>query len=224
MGDLRNRTIATGSRSREGDELPADPTPEDVRRGVEEFERRERRDAMYKVARFLVSHFWGDYARMAEGLGVLLMTWNQAFYRYGSFDFDPLERCITDNWEEIQRFRNRDLSTLATSDYASMSQLFSRFLEALQVSSGVHQGRKSPVSVAKALHLLAPNFFPLWDEKIARAYGCYYKRNPPQRYVEFCRRIRLVVPQIDSVLVTSERPLLKVIDEYNYARFTKGWI
>lgn len=33
---------------------------------------------MYNVARFLIDPFWGDPAQMAEGLGVLLLTGNQA--------------------------------------------------------------------------------------------------------------------------------------------------
>ena len=49
------------------------------------------------------------------------------------------------------------------------------------------QGRKSPVAVAKALHLLAPNFFPLWDNKIAGAYGCYFNNNSAEKYVSFCK-------------------------------------
>ena len=60
-------------------------------KGCDEYERREKRDSMYKVATFLVSHFWGKPNDVADGLGVLLLTWNQAFYRYGIFDFDKLE-------------------------------------------------------------------------------------------------------------------------------------
>lgn len=59
------------------------PTEEEFLNGIIEFEKQEKRDAMYKVATFLVSHFWGNPSDMADGLGVLLLTWNQAFYRYG---------------------------------------------------------------------------------------------------------------------------------------------
>ena len=62
---------------------------------------------MYRVATFLVSHFWGKSSDMADGLGVLLLTWNQAFYRYGIFDFDKLEKSITDTLHKIDNFRNR---------------------------------------------------------------------------------------------------------------------
>jgi len=66
---------------------------------------------MYKVATFLVSHYWGKPSDMADGLGVLLLTWNQAFYRYGIFDFDKLEKCITDNLRKIESFRGKDIFT-----------------------------------------------------------------------------------------------------------------
>jgi len=58
------------------------PDREEFLRGCEQFENREKRDAMYKVATFLIKQFWGQASEMADGLGVLLLTWNQAFYRY----------------------------------------------------------------------------------------------------------------------------------------------
>ena len=66
-------------------------TQEEFCKGIEEFGKREKRDAMYKVATFIISYYWGKPFDMANGLGVLLLTWNQAFYRYGTFDFDKLE-------------------------------------------------------------------------------------------------------------------------------------
>jgi len=68
------------------------PNCKEFCKGVEEYEKHEKRDVMYKVATFLVSYFWGKPSDMADGLGVLLLTWNQSFYRYGSFDFNKLEK------------------------------------------------------------------------------------------------------------------------------------
>jgi len=86
---------------------------------------------------------------MADGLGVLLLTWNQAFYRYGSFDFDKLEKCIENNLEKLEKFRNRNITTLLESDDSSIKALFEEFMESLQIASGNMKGRKSPVAVAK---------------------------------------------------------------------------
>lgn len=280
------------------------PNREEFFKGCEEFEKYEKRDAMYKVATFLVSHFWRKPADMANGLGVLLLTWNQAFYRYGIFDFDKLEECIIDNLQKIESFRNRDILSLSNSDEKDIKDLFAKFLEALQIDrirfsdknkkrdtqkdlesflrkigieyedsdnletlynsiknnqkikNGVvfiskeesnskkdyieikisqlesREGRtleslglirRSPVSVTKTLHLLAPSFFPLWDDKIARAYECYYNENPAEKYVSFCKITKIIADKVKNYIDKSDRTL-KLIDEYNYSKYTQGWI
>ena len=47
--------------------------------------------------------------------------------------------------------------------------------------------------MAKALHLLAPRSFPLWDAAIAKAYGCYYGTKPAQRHLAFMRISKAIV-------------------------------
>ena len=203
------------------------PTKEEFIKGVEEFEKHEKRDAMYKVATFVTSHFWGSPRDMADGLGVLLLTWNQAFYRYGNFDFDKLEECIKKNLEKLQKFREKDIITLSELDEPDIEAIFNEFMESLQIVSGNMKGRRSPVAVAKALHLLAPNFFPLWDDRIAKAYGCHYNNNPAKNYIQFMKLMKELVEHVTDYIDSSNYPyktLLKLIDEYNYSKYTKGWI
>ncbi len=83
--------------------------PAEVRCGSQAFRSHERRDAMYKVATFLVDHFWGAPADMADALGVLLLTWNQALYRYGSFDFASLEHVLHENLTCLGEYRAREI-------------------------------------------------------------------------------------------------------------------
>jgi len=205
--------------------VPA-PSPDEIRHGCDEYERREKRDAMYKVASFLVDRFWDQPAEMADALGVLLLTWNQAFYRYGSFDFDELEKCIASNLRVLGSYRHRAITTYAAADDAAITALFEQFLVALQITGGSVRGRRSPVGTAKALHLLAPNFFPIWDAEIARAYDCYYASQPAERYLQFLRKIRQIVSvsTIAAATATTGKTIVKLVDEYNYARFTKRWI
>jgi len=188
--------------------------------GSKAFQDHEVRDAMYKTATFLVEHFWGNSKEMADGLGVLLLTWNQAFYRYGLLDFAALESCIAQNQHELESFRTRNILSYTLADDDAIHSLYERFLQALQIADGKLAGRQSPVAVAKALHLLAPHFFPLWDDKIAKAYNCHYK------YIPFMRKMKglaeLLATEIDSP--STGKTLLKLIDEYNYAKFTKGWV
>lgn len=200
------------------------PTREEFLKGITEFERRESRDAMYKVASFLVGHSWGKPADMADGLGVLLLTWNQAFYRYGSFNFYELEKCLKESLAAIESFRNREITSMSDADIPSMRGLFERLLVALQIDGGKSRGRKSPVAVAKALHLLAPAFFPLWDYEIADGYGCSYSKKPTEQYLVFCKLMRELSERVEGYVSRTDKTLLKLIDEYNYSKLTQGWI
>ncbi len=202
------------------------PSPTEFKQGYEEFQRREKRDAMYKVASFLTAHFWGKPAEMADSLGVLLLTWNQALYRYGSFDFDRLEQCIASNLPLLEKYRSRSILEYSPSDDNDIAYLFREFLIALEISDGSKAGTQSPVATAKALHLLASNYFPLWDDKIARAYGCHYAYNPTAKYLAFLRLCQQMANALQSVVSGQgmDKTLLKLIDEYNYAKYTKGWI
>jgi hypothetical protein len=201
------------------------PTPSEFERGYRAFQAREPRDAMYKTATFLVEHFWGQPRDMADGMGVLLLTWNQAFYRYGSFDFVLLEDALRINMHVIEGLRTRDIKSFEQDDDPSVRQLFLSFLDALRIKEGKKKGCKSPVAVAKAIHLLAPGFLPIWDKEIARAYGYPYDSDPDRKYVAFAYKMQALARQLqEHVPADSGRTFLKLIDEYNYAKYTKGWI
>ena len=80
------------------------------------------------------------------------------------------------------------------------------------------------MSVSKVLHLLAPNFFPLWDKEISKAYGCYYNNKPDKQYIKFCYIMKEMVIKMKTYWLEQEKPVLKLIDEYNYSKYTKNWI
>lgn len=157
---------------------------------------------------------------------MLLLTWNHAFYRYGIFDFNKLEDCISNNLSSLDKYRNSSILNYTSADDKAIEHLFQQFLDALRIHDGKKKGQKSPVAVAKALHLLAPDFFPLWDYKIARAYGCAYSSNPAEKYLIFFRKSKEIAgklqPSVNPELMG--KTLLKLIDEYNYAKYTRDWI
>ena len=199
--------------------------PRKVQAGSRAFRAYEKRDAMYKVATFLVEHHWGKPGEMANALGVVLLTWNNAFYRYGSFDFCALEELLCRSMRALKMYRDRDILSFIGEDETKIVGLFNAFLDALKIAGGKKKGVKSPVSVAKALHLLAPAFFPLWDDKIAKGYGRYYAgKDASAQYLAFMRISRDMADALWGKVETGGATLLKVIDEYNYARFTKHLI
>ena len=201
------------------------PTYKEFLKGVKEFRKYEARDPMYKVASFWISHFWGKPKEMAEGLGVLLLTWNQAFYRYGRFDFHKLENVLKKSLETISSFKKRSIESFSKDDEVKIKTLFKDLINALQINSGKKKGNKSPVATVKALHLLAPSFFPLWDIKIAQTYKCMWKNSSEAifKYLIFCEKNKEIIVSLKKY-VNEKELILKLLDEYNYAKFTKKWI
>ena len=202
------------------------PTGKDIKNGVRLFEKHLPREAMYKTATFLVKHHWGNSKETADGLGVLLLTWNQAFYRYGQFSFEKLERCIKRKHLTLSSYRVRDISSYSKEDSGAIKKLFGELLASLSIESGKKLGVSSPVAAAKALHLLAPEFFPLWDDKIARGYKLHYGKKPAEQYIRFIEVTKQIAGNLPSSLNPSlkGRSAIKLVDEYNFARYTRKWL
>lgn len=201
------------------------PKKKEFLRGIKKYRENEGRDPMYKIATFLVSHFWGEFSNMADGLGVILLTWNQAFYRYGRFDFNKLEFFINKNFSDIEYFRKKNIFELDLQYYEKIKFFFNELLIATEIIEGSKKGNRSPVSVAKALHILCPDFFPLWDESIAKKYGCYYSYEPEIKYLNFSNLIKEFARVVKEYKgYPKGRTLIKLIDEYNYSKYTKEWI
>jgi hypothetical protein len=200
------------------------PSPADFRNGCLAYEKMEQRDSMYKVSTFLMKEYWGRPADMADALGVLLTTWNNAFYRYGPFSYEELQSCIELNWKLIDTFRTRQIHEYSENDTGPIISLFNAFLGALKIASGKSKGRASPVGTAKALHLLGPAFFPIWDDKIAKAYDCFYGTDASGSYVRFVRIAVDMCKSLSPHAHRTDRSIIKLVDEYNFAKYTKKWV
>ena len=135
--------------------------PKEIQAGSKAFRSYENRDAMYKVATFLVDHYWGKPTEMADALGVLLLTWNNALYRYGLFDFSALEDVLREKMKVLKTFRDRDIRSFVDEDNEKIGELFDAFLAALKIADGKKKGTRSPVAVAKSAAIFLPPHFSL---------------------------------------------------------------
>jgi hypothetical protein len=154
---------------------------------------------------------------VAEALAVLLQTWNQVFYRFHNFDTQhacDLEHVLAFHQQTLATFRPRSLQNLCDADRLSVIRVFASFEEIL-----------GPVGAAKTLHLLAPEFFPLWDRAIARAYGFPLQQRGRNaiRYYGFMETAQEQWRRLGGTRAVGRNPL-KALDEYNYCRYTKRWI
>ncbi len=195
------------------------PTADELELARRTFDGKESRDLFYRVAAELVDLALNRKTSITvtDALAVLLQTWNQSFYRYHRFNdqhFDDIERLVNRHLDTIRALRQRTIESLSSQDETIVEKLFHDFERVLW-----------PVGAAKCLHLLAPRFFPLWDRAIAEAYGvalCKQGTNAPL-YTAFMRMVAAQCRRLGGEAALGRNPL-KAVDEYNYCRYTKGWI
>jgi len=149
-----------------------------------------------------------DVPGVAEALAVWLTNINQQYYRFRPEKARSLraelEPLLTAELHSLSGFRERSLATLDKADEPAVLLLF-----------GAFRAKLGPVGAAKALHALAPTFFPMWDNDIARGYGVSTEGG----YFQFMllAKQRLMGLPEDLILGLS---LVKAFDEYNYYKFS----
>jgi hypothetical protein len=194
-------------------------TAEELDRARELFEEVEPRDLFYRVAIELI-----DLARRgdtgiseAEALAVLLQTWNRRFYvaqfrgRFPKEHFEAIEALLTEQAAVLSAVAERPIEGLADADRPMVEALFAEFEAVLR-----------PVGAVKALHLLAPRFFPLWDGEIAKGKGCAIgdTGTNARRYWRFMQIALAECRELGGEGRWGPG-LLKRLDELNYCRYTR---
>jgi hypothetical protein len=184
------------------------------------FEEIEPHDLFYRAATELVGLALAGQGQLstAEALAVLLKTWNFNFYRFKKVEFNEqhfadIEALFGHFQVELRAYRERHIDDFRDSrDCDGIVQLFDAF-----------EQRLGAVGAAKALHLLAPSFFPLWDTGIAAAYALPLGSGAAHGE-SYCTFMLIASQQIEHVggEAALGRNPLKALDEYNYCRYTRN--
>lgn len=224
---------------------PIQPSYQELKARCEQYRRLE--DPTYKVATLFIDKFWGRSQDVADAIVVFLLVWNKAFHnRFGKPDSKRLASALEQEAAIIKALRRRTILNYNHEiDSETASKLFTLLLHKLRTKNKNPKNRRvSPVGTAKTLHLLAPSYFPLWDNAIARKYGCIWgkTRPPSERYTQFMRKIKEVcwhvvkdfskrktiqaggaVPQIVEQCSPARcrHSLVKIVDEYNFMKFVR---
>lgn len=204
-GRMRQSTVGKGT-------LPGLPSAMEVAAAHEDYRRAEGRDVVYRVAREIVERAFGGEGQftVGEGVAVLLLSWNAAFYRPRPALVrtltDDLDRLVAGNRTQLESYRSRTITSYDPgADAPAVEGLYRDFVERLW-----------PVGSAKALHILAPGFFPLWDDAIAQRFRL--QLSPREASV---RSYLALIAFAKQFAMTSNLPVpLKALDEWAYVRFT----
>jgi hypothetical protein len=179
---------------------------------------REPRDLFYRAALQLVAladRGEGDVT-LSEALTVLLAVWNVQYYRMRPDArrtlVDDLDLLLAQHGAQLSTYRLRSLDSLSAEDAIGIRSLFSEF-----------RGVLGPVGAAKALHLLAPRFFPIWDAAIRQAYrvGSTRPEGDADKYSAFMAIVKEQCDAFGGASALGRNPV-KALDEYNFCRYTLG--
>lgn len=193
------------------------PTRNQLRAAHLRFEKVEPRACIYRAAIEFVDSAWNRRTELTitDALAVFLQSWNQSFYRYRPFTekhYSRLESLLKSTRSSIAGYRNREIQSLTARDHNPVKRIFAEYERVLY-----------PVGAAKALHMLAPAFFPLWDRKIASGYrlALDVRGRNAEKYWRFMQIARHQTLWICGSHVGDNS--LKALDEYNYCVYTLKW-
>jgi hypothetical protein len=154
------------------------------------------------------------------------------------FDVDKISKCITESKNDLDVFKKCRIEIVDLMPLKdSIQDIFQKFQESTD----------SPVAASKVLHVLVPPFFVMWDTTIRAGYGCgiiynkaiarnetYYifleriqreLREAIQSYAD-SHSIKNFVEASDALIrvlnADGRKTLAKIIDEYNFMKFTRG--
>ncbi|MCH7778222.1 MAG: hypothetical protein IH878_17085 [Gemmatimonadetes bacterium] len=146
----------------------------------------------------------------------------------------------------LEHYRGRSIKSFNSKhDAEKIKALFAEALAALKIT---RINRKSPVAVAKTLHIIAPRFFPLWDGAIARGRSCRWYRSSAaaSKYIAFMNDSQTIAASLEARYKQKQgraglpdarnlaaalskqcgrsKTILKYLDEYFFAKYTGRWI
>lgn len=189
------------------------------------------KDQLYRVFPKAVDlAFKSEDLTVAEAVAPFLVNWNERFYSprtqlashiHGGRlvlkkeHLDDIERVVKRNRKKLSEFRSRSLlESFKRTDRNTIKEVFEEF-----------EGVLKKVGASKVLHLLAPRFFLMWDNQIARdGYGLSLRtaeEGNGEIYCEFLERVRDRCRRLPEDF-KSRGDILRLIDIYHMENYTLG--
>jgi hypothetical protein len=191
------------------------PTAAELHAAHDTYVKNEGLDYAYRVGR----HMLGDGAAAgftaAEAIDLLMRVWNAQSPYTWKLTLDAIATLLAQTAQARAAFDDRDIASLAADEVPAVGAIYGDFRAVL-----------GPVGAAKALGLLHPRVFPLWDTAIGVAYiGHKWSQDlaPPayyQTFVGYCAEQCTTAVNEAAFGPT----LLKRLDEWNFCVWTKGWL
>lgn len=180
------------------------PSLEQLRKNHEEYKRTVPNSYAITIQRVAAAFSCQNADELAIAVSDWLRDINRQYYRFRPEEATTLTQRLKPimraELTTVLKFRQRSITTLANSDGSEVLRLF-----------GIFRAQCGPVGAGKALHVLGPSFFPMWDDAIASNYGVE-KETGYFQFVNILKQEVINLPQEIAPGVTA----LKALDVYNY--------
>lgn len=158
------------------------------------------RDVRRQIRAFLQT--WGNMGRVLNEK------------RYPKWE-EELAKAIRENCRLLNDFRVKKLANIKEEDLESLKIDVEKCYE-------IVRKQVAPTSASKVLHLIAPDFFPMWDGGIRKKLAI--RRANAEDYWEFMKKIKRSIENekyngiLNRFSADDDKSILKLFDEYLYVR------
>ena len=198
------------------------PDPEDLSKIVEIYEKRYGklehiyRDVLRKFGTIKLCNLSEDNIECI--LNPYFLKWGKMGRVLGFKGVRRIGDRLKEMDAQLSKFQQEDLITLNLDIMSSkIANIYDDIMNTEWLSKKGKMKRVGPTSASKALHLVAPNLFIIWDRAIRNYYG--FKDNG-EGYIRFLANmqdwIRKLKPTIERLQKRYKKSCTKIIDEYNW--------
>ena len=193
----------------------------DFPKRIEHFHKYEPRAFCYDLAMNLVnqaknndSENWYIHSKTIEGIILLLFCWNFAAIKTKELTKTKVENLLRANKDKLKALEKYDIMDFSSSLYNNISKVFKTFKNIF-----------GQTGASKALSLLNPKLFVMWDTKIRK--GLNKKKimsrigngEKAEHYLKFLEQIKRII-ETEKLLERNikREEIAKKIDEFHYAK------
>ena len=145
---------------------------------------------------------------------LILYAWNFASPITKKLTRDGVRGVILSSERDLRKLEGKTIVNFTENDEVLIESVFSRFKDTF-----------GQTGASKALSLLNPNLFVMWDTKIRRGLRKNYIRGigngeRSAQYVWFLRGIKGIIEEYGlTEKIEGNAPITKKIDEFHYVKF-----
>lgn len=189
---------------------------------TEEYNKAEPRGFVYDISRDLIKKAkmeegddWVESDKTVKGILLLLFCWNYAYPGTKKLKHNEISKLMDESKKDIKKLQEKTITNFDEEDYKIITNLFENFKELL-----------GQTGASKALSLLNPKLFLMWDTKIRKRLDKELipgiSKGDPQHYLKYLKSMKYIIEKNElGKKIKDERTLAKKIDEYNYLKIIK---